>query len=74
VAAREWTDTSGAVCQRSSRRTAADLEGNQHLCCHYLGKEGDITRSRALCFSQVSGKDLNAREPVVATAMSESTL
>ena len=67
-------DTTGAVAQRSSRRTGADLEGNQHLCCHYLGKEGDITSSRSLCFSQVSGKDSNVLEPVFVTAISENTL
>ena len=67
-------DTIGAVSQRSSRRMGADLEGNQHLFCHYLSKVGDITRSRTLCFSQVSGKDLEVREPVFGIAISENTL
>jgi hypothetical protein len=67
-------DTTGAVFLRSSRRTGADTEGNQHLCLHYLGKEGDITRSRIFCISQVWGKDLNVRAPVFVTAIKENTL
>jgi hypothetical protein len=71
---RPRVDTTGAVWLRSSRCTGADIEGNQHLCWHYLGKEGDITRSRIFCISQVWGKDLNVGAPVFVEAIKENTL